>query len=371
MLVRLTEHNDSLPLDPSALTRFHSRATPNISLSAYLRRIAKYTSIEKCCVLILLVYIDRVCERLEGFTICGLTVHRFICAAILCASKALCDAFNTNEHYAKVGGISLQEINLLEKEFLQIIDWRLICGGAELQHYYASLVRNHKDYVLDEPKRAGQNLQEQKQEHGLAAMELDGAEASAGSDMNGHDGTSGNTATDGSIQAGATAQAASSQHSSPFPLPIGSSNSNSNTSTSASPFTTSTATNGSGRSLTGVATSSASGSSSGDSQRGAAAGSSSSIVTSPTSAMQVDAEPWVTSQVAAPAMMNRRRKDEHRTPPSPLGQSQVHAPQNGGSSVNAVQTNGHASSTQQAQHSTVSANADAYKRTRFDHPPRQ
>uniref|UniRef100_V5E6X2 Cyclin n=1 Tax=Kalmanozyma brasiliensis (strain GHG001) TaxID=1365824 RepID=V5E6X2_KALBG len=179
MLVKLTEHNDSLPLHPSALTRFHSRATPNISLSAYLRRIAKYTSIEKCCVLILLVYIDRVCERLEGFTICGLTVHRFICAAILCASKALCDAFNTNEHYAKVGGISLQEINLLEKEFLQIIDWRLICSGAELQHYYASLVRNHKDYVLAEPKLGQQQAQTP------AEMELDATEA--GASANGHD----------------------------------------------------------------------------------------------------------------------------------------------------------------------------------------
>lgn len=148
MLIKLTEHNDTLPLHPSSLTRFHSRAAPNITLTAYLRRIARYTSIEKCCMLILLVYIDRVCERLQGFTICGLTVHRFICAALLCASKALCDAFNTNEHYAKVGGISLQEINLLEKEFLAIIDWRLICSGSVLQQYYASLVRSHNHYVL-------------------------------------------------------------------------------------------------------------------------------------------------------------------------------------------------------------------------------
>ena len=147
MLTRLTQHNDSLPLHPSSLTRFHSRATPNISLPAYLRRIAKYTSVEKCCMLILLVYIDRVCERMQGFTICGLTVHRFVCAAVLCASKALCDAFNTNgelypacwargqaeshcfvdaaEHYSRVGGITLGEMNLLEKEFLTIIDWRL------------------------------------------------------------------------------------------------------------------------------------------------------------------------------------------------------------------------------------------------------
>ncbi|PWN36421.1 cyclin-domain-containing protein, partial [Meira miltonrushii] len=144
MLNRLTTHNDSLPLHPSSLTRFHSRAAPGITILSYLRRIAKYTSLEKSCMLILLVYIDRVCQRIAGFTICSLTVHRFVCAAVVCSSKALCDAFSTNGHYARVGGISLIELNMLEKEFLNIIDWKLSCSGALLQHYYTSLVRSHE-----------------------------------------------------------------------------------------------------------------------------------------------------------------------------------------------------------------------------------
>lgn len=101
MLGRLMVHNDSLPLHPSALTRFHSRATPAITIQSYLRRIARYTSLDKACTLILLVYIDRVCERMKGFTICSLTVHRFVCAAVVCASKALCDAFSTNGEQVK------------------------------------------------------------------------------------------------------------------------------------------------------------------------------------------------------------------------------------------------------------------------------
>ncbi|CAO1617566.1 unnamed protein product [Parajaminaea phylloscopi] len=149
MLSRLMVHNDNLPLDPSALTRFHSRATPAITIQSYLRRIARYTSLDKACTMILLVYIDRVCERMKGFTICSLTVHRFVCAAVVCASKALCDAFSTNGHYARVGGISLVELNMLEKEFLSIIGWHLTCSGALLQHYYTSLVGSHPNYMLD------------------------------------------------------------------------------------------------------------------------------------------------------------------------------------------------------------------------------
>lgn len=40
------EHNDQVVLTPSALTRFHSRAPPGISVLDYLNRIVKYTNLE-------------------------------------------------------------------------------------------------------------------------------------------------------------------------------------------------------------------------------------------------------------------------------------------------------------------------------------
>lgn len=146
MLGRLISHNDLIPLTPSNLTRFHSRTAPNISLSDYLRRIVKYTSVEKSCLLILLIYIDRVCELHPHFTVSSLTVHRFLITAVTVSSKALCDSYCTNSHYAKVGGISTQEINALELEFLSLIDWHLASTGPILQQYYANLVEQHPCY---------------------------------------------------------------------------------------------------------------------------------------------------------------------------------------------------------------------------------
>jgi len=146
MLGRLIDHNDRIPLTPANLTRFHSRAPPAITVSDYLRRIVRYTSIEKACLLILLIYIDRVCERHKTFTITSLTVHRFIIAAVTASSKALCDSYCTNSHYARVGGISIQELNTLELEFMFLIDWQLICSGETLQQYYANLVKQSTRY---------------------------------------------------------------------------------------------------------------------------------------------------------------------------------------------------------------------------------
>jgi len=124
------KHNDLIPLTTTSLTRFHSRAPPGISVYEYLLRITRYTNVEACCLLILLHYIDRITERLPNFTISSLTVHRFLIAGVTCGSKALSDSFCTNGRYAKVGGVSLAEVNLLEKEFLSAIDWRLTVSGS-------------------------------------------------------------------------------------------------------------------------------------------------------------------------------------------------------------------------------------------------
>ncbi|CEL61530.1 Nuc-1 negative regulatory protein preg OS=Neurospora crassa (strain ATCC 24698 / 74-OR23-1A / CBS 708,71 / DSM 1257 / FGSC 987) GN=preg PE=1 SV=1 [Rhizoctonia solani AG-1 IB] len=143
MLDRLTSHNDQIPLRPEALTRFHSRTPPGISIEDYLKRIVKYTNVERSCLLITLHYIDQICTLLPHFTISSLTVHRFVISSIAVSSKALCDAFCTNSHYARVGGIKLIELNVLEREFLEKIDWRLTCTREMLQEYYTNLVRTH------------------------------------------------------------------------------------------------------------------------------------------------------------------------------------------------------------------------------------
>ncbi|ORY90006.1 cyclin-domain-containing protein [Syncephalastrum racemosum] len=146
MLSRLMSHNDRIPLTPSNLTRFHSRTPPNISLGDYLRRIVKYASVEKACLLILLIYIDRVCELHPSFTVSSLTVHRFLITAVTVSSKAICDSYCTNSHYAKVGGISTHELNALELEFLRLINWNLASSGLTLQQYYVNLVAQHPCY---------------------------------------------------------------------------------------------------------------------------------------------------------------------------------------------------------------------------------
>lgn len=139
MLTKIASHNDQLDAVEVPLTRFHSKAPPAISIADYLHRIVQFASIEKTNLLILLVLIDRICEN-SKFIITSLTAHRFIIAAITVIAKFTCDSYCTNSHYARVGGISTQELNMLEVEFLFLVRWNLFCDSMTLQRYYQHLV---------------------------------------------------------------------------------------------------------------------------------------------------------------------------------------------------------------------------------------
>lgn len=128
--------NDQSPFTTDKLTRFHSRASPGISIHDYLLRIIKFCNLDKSVLLVLLYFVDLFSESYSRFILNSLTVHRFLITAAAVASKGLCDMFCTNTHYAKVGGITVMELNLLEVEFLTRVSYRIIPPQHVLPKYY-------------------------------------------------------------------------------------------------------------------------------------------------------------------------------------------------------------------------------------------
>ncbi|CAZ80228.1 unnamed protein product [Tuber melanosporum] len=140
MLLELVGLNDKIPLSGAGLTRFHSRAPPTISIPDYLSRLALHASLQPSILLSMVYYIDILSTHYPPFVVSSLTVHRFLITAATVATKGLCDSFLTNGFYAKVGGVSLMELNLLELEFLVRVGWRIVPKGEVLDEYYRSLV---------------------------------------------------------------------------------------------------------------------------------------------------------------------------------------------------------------------------------------
>ncbi|KAI0878831.1 cyclin-domain-containing protein [Hypoxylon argillaceum] len=150
MIGELIETNDSLAMKSGNLTRFHSRTAPGISVLDYLQRLAKHATLTPPLLLSMVYYIDRLCALYPDFTINTLTVHRFLITAATVAGKGLSDSFWNNSFYARVGGVKVAELKLLELEFLYRVDWRIVPVPEVLEAYYKGLVDRCDGYTIQE-----------------------------------------------------------------------------------------------------------------------------------------------------------------------------------------------------------------------------
>mmetsp|Transcript_102246 Transcript_102246/g.181551 ORF Transcript_102246/g.181551 Transcript_102246/m.181551 type:complete len:100 (-) Transcript_102246:132-431(-) len=87
-----------------------------------------------------LIYIDRI-VRLGEVTVNSLTIHRLLAAATVVSAKFLDDLFYSNEHYAKVCGLRLKELNSLERSFVSLLRWKLAVAPAGYNVYRSQVQR--------------------------------------------------------------------------------------------------------------------------------------------------------------------------------------------------------------------------------------
>lgn len=116
----------------------------------YLHRLAKHATLIPPLLLSMVYYIDRLCALYPDFTINTLTVHRFLITAATVAAKGLSDSFWNNSTYARVGGVRVAELKLLELEFLHRVDWKIVPDPDVLVAYYRGLVQRSPAYVLED-----------------------------------------------------------------------------------------------------------------------------------------------------------------------------------------------------------------------------
>ena len=124
------------------VTKFSSSYPPDVSIRTYLKRIKAHANCSDSVFVLALVYIDRVIS-LQGMKIDALNVHRILITSIMLAAKFLDDLFYNNAFYAKLGGITLSEINSLEIELLKLLRFSLYVDSDTYIKYENQL----KSYV--------------------------------------------------------------------------------------------------------------------------------------------------------------------------------------------------------------------------------
>lgn len=146
---------------------FKGKHVPQINLNQYFQRIQKYCPTTNDVYLSLLIYFDRISkkcnsipdkenndetsgdgttleedgQRSQLFVMDSFNIHRLIIAGITVSTKFLSDFFYSNSRYARVGGISLKEMNHLELQFLLLCDFNLLISIEEFERYQNLLYR--------------------------------------------------------------------------------------------------------------------------------------------------------------------------------------------------------------------------------------
>ncbi|TYI70856.1 hypothetical protein E1A91_D08G252400v1 [Gossypium mustelinum] len=106
------------------ITIFHGSRAPSLNLRQYVERIFKYCKCSNSCFVVAVIYIDRFLQRIDAY-LTSLSVHRLLITSVMVAAKFMDDQHYNNAYYAKVGGISREEMNRLEMRFLFDLDFQL------------------------------------------------------------------------------------------------------------------------------------------------------------------------------------------------------------------------------------------------------
>lgn len=118
---------------------FYSKRIPIIPIKDFLEHIYKYTKINTSTLVLMLIYIDRLCNIQK----CKLSfhyIHKLILGSIILAIKYNEDEYYSLKLYAKIGGISLSEMINYEFDFINLINYNL--------HVNEELFSKYNDFLL-------------------------------------------------------------------------------------------------------------------------------------------------------------------------------------------------------------------------------
>ena len=141
ILTEISNQNSNVEYNPD--DPFSTKSPSKVTLQYFFGRIKKYTKIEKSTLIIILIYADRMCTT-SGIILNPHNIHRIILGCLLLAIKYNEDLYFTNEQYAKVGGVTVQELNDLESYSIQLLNFNLFIS-EDIYEKYIQYITNYSN----------------------------------------------------------------------------------------------------------------------------------------------------------------------------------------------------------------------------------
>ena len=165
LFVTICEENKEKKYNRNFLLKaFKNKSIPSISIKNYLIRLSKHAKVNESTIILILIYIDRICN-MNHFILTYYNIHKLILAAFILAIKYNEDYYYHMIYYSKMGGVSLSELNYLESEYLKLVDYKLYVDTKLYDKYYNDLMslKDH-DNSEDENEEEYEEQEEDEKE---------------------------------------------------------------------------------------------------------------------------------------------------------------------------------------------------------------
>eukprot|EP00826_Nyctotherus_ovalis_P019657 TRINITY_DN1608_c0_g1_i15.p1 TRINITY_DN1608_c0_g1~~TRINITY_DN1608_c0_g1_i15.p1 ORF type:complete len:160 (-),score=25.34 TRINITY_DN1608_c0_g1_i15:64-498(-) len=119
----------------------------------------RYSNCSESCYILAFIYIDRLLQNNPNFMLTKKSVHRLVLTSMVLAIKYLDDLYYNNSVYATIGGISLDEINRLERHMMGLLHYKLHIGEEMFLQYVAGM-RAQYERMVEEKERLAESFKE-------------------------------------------------------------------------------------------------------------------------------------------------------------------------------------------------------------------
>ncbi|CAN8069329.1 unnamed protein product [Agarophyton chilense] len=122
---------------------FHALQPPSITPVEYLRRLARYAFCSRSAFILAFYYLDKIANLPQAsLKVNSLSIHRLLLTATLLATKMVDDILYDNAHFAKVGGLDMQELNTLELDMLNVLHFELCVSAEQFEAFERSVLND-------------------------------------------------------------------------------------------------------------------------------------------------------------------------------------------------------------------------------------
>lgn len=128
-------------IDAGEFQMFYSSFKQPFELDFYMGRLVQYVNCSVAVFVTMFVYLDRVQEKCKALITSDMNCHRLVFTCLVLAVKYLEDEVHSNAYYARVGGLTADEMNNLEVKLLKVLDWNLNVTPETYSSYEEGLIQ--------------------------------------------------------------------------------------------------------------------------------------------------------------------------------------------------------------------------------------